>query len=383
MAVSLVSTGVQFPDATIQTTAASGGSGARSKGSIVFWYGGSNSSYYPVKAVDNLFTTPVTTSIQSNNTQYFLSCVSYSSYYGGWFGLIGNVANVTSTANQPVFSPDGLSWSEIINFRDPINNAPGNVGIVGIGANDADGRIYIMNGNGSIQVSSDNGTTWTAATGSTPNYNYNNGIYVGFRYLNSGTASTSKSVFYTGNNAVTSGFAVAAAGNSNAFTVYTYNFSAPASGAPIVVTTYGTTSCFKSGDAICFYRGTDNATSLVNATSSLNIIYTGNARLAFNASFWCAPNTTSNFISYGSMSGITPVYSGAVSLPAYAGSASVVIAQCVYDGTRWMAITNQGLFYTTNANPSTGWTRAPVNLGTVLPANNNYGRTYIDQRDII
>lgn len=113
MAVSLVSTGVQFPDSTIQTTAASSPPGATAKYSVV----GKSVNGYGVVAttMSNLAAGNVSVNnflgVYSNGAGQYrtLGAPFWSSYYSRWFSLMSS-----NGSSIGVFSStDGLDWFQV------------------------------------------------------------------------------------------------------------------------------------------------------------------------------------------------------------------------------------------------------------------------------
>jgi hypothetical protein len=117
MAVSLVSTGVQFPDSTIQTTAATASPtpGATAQYSVV---GRSVNSYGAVATtMSNLAAGNVSVNnflgVYTNSAGQYrtLGAPFWSSYYSRWFVLM---PSNSATANGIFSSTDGLNWSQVI-----------------------------------------------------------------------------------------------------------------------------------------------------------------------------------------------------------------------------------------------------------------------------
>lgn len=405
MAVSLVSTGVQFPDSTIQTTAAAAAPSATVKGAVIITNGTVWSPGTPLNGLvtlgsNNVFTTAFTSAVSAFPQAYqgsvTLTSCFYSSYYNGWFGMIGAVQNVTSYNRVPAFSPDGLTWNPIffssVPQSGPFNYSAGG-GVNCLGVNDSNGTLYIMtgyNGDSYIYYSTNLGSTWTQSMFVGTNYYYSYTQAPTFRYINTGTASTSRSVFTVGNS--TNGIVCYAAGNSNTFaaaaspTIYpnnTTSYQLPAN-----VCTYGSLLGFRSGTNVfsIYNAATDTVGAEYFGTLGIDTSASIYTPMAISTSYWMARYASQGYVAYGTISGGTPIVGGAVLLPRFTNATyEPRILGCVYDGTRWMAITDQGMFYTTNASPGSGWTRAGVNLGNVNFPDTTYGNNLmvINQRDAL
>jgi hypothetical protein len=389
MAVSLVSTGLQFPDSTIQTTAASAAPTATAKGAVILttspsWTssGASNYNSQAVLGSNNVFTTPLTAGFSSYLQAYpgitYITSAFYSSYYNGWFGMSGG----TNYNKVPLFSPNGLSWVPVfftyIAARAPFTS------IVCIGVNDSNGTLYIMTDAG-IYYSTNQGSTWTTSVTFTNNYAYVAGP-PSFRYINTGTASTSKSVFTAGYYGTA--YVFTAAGNSNTFASVSLGSRGYSSSTTLIanVAGYGALMYYRHGFSdFMLYSATSNTLG-GNYFSTLDLYrYDGyTTPVAISSSYWIGAATTQGYLAYGTISGVTPNAGSSVLLPKFPNaSEDPRIQACVYDGTRWMVMTEQGMYYSTAANPSSGWTRAQFNLGTVFfPDTTGVGAYYTAfQRD--
>jgi hypothetical protein len=157
MAVSLVSTGVQFPDATIQTTAATAAPvpGATAQYSIVgrSQIGGSSTTAFTISGLASglVYNNNFNGTAQSGGSGRSFSSIFWSSYYSCWVAL----GNSSSTALIGIFvSKDGLSWRCILeNLSTVVGGAPislqGESGMPSIAVDDSNGRFFVMVFNGS------------------------------------------------------------------------------------------------------------------------------------------------------------------------------------------------------------------------------------------
>jgi hypothetical protein len=116
MATSLVSTGVQFPDATIQTTAASASPGATGQYSVVYGVQQSQLGQVGAFSIANL----AAGNIPNQFLGFFQTAISsfrsigapkWSSYYQQWYTLM---ASYDASSIALFFSPNGLNWRVVI-----------------------------------------------------------------------------------------------------------------------------------------------------------------------------------------------------------------------------------------------------------------------------
>lgn len=176
MATSLVSTGVQFPDATIQTSAAASTPGATSQYSIVgrSQTGAASTTAFTISGLASGLT-------YNNNfngipasgvTGRSFGSIFWSSYYSCWVAL--GLSN--STLLGIFVSKDGLSWRCILEglttyVGGATVNLQGEFGMPILAVDDSNGRFFVMVFNGSdiiIRYSSIVATTplaanWTVA----------------------------------------------------------------------------------------------------------------------------------------------------------------------------------------------------------------------------
>ena len=194
MAVSLVSTGVQFPDATIQTTAATASPtiGAVSAGSMVIVtnqniqntgtpttiaFNGYNE--YKTVSTGTLMPTPQRS---AGDNMEMLSKPIYSSYYGMWFvaGVFLDGAN-----RYPVYftSVNGVNWNvNSVLVASKFGITEGYLTACGIAVNTSGVIQMLFYSSGSvgyyIAASADGGTTWTASAASQNTFTSQPGYYV-------------------------------------------------------------------------------------------------------------------------------------------------------------------------------------------------------------
>ena len=185
MATSLVSTGVQFPDSTIQTTAAVPAPGATAQYSVV----ASDATTYSTVAFNptdisiGRFTTqrlPVNT----GNNNIAAGAPFWSSYYSKWFAIM----NVNGSNNGIFASSDGLSWNCILSDIDsPVGTSAGTISTYNnsgqplLAVDDSNGRFALARTDGSNNLyvyfsdtggSSTLATSWTQTTVRTGNTFY-------------------------------------------------------------------------------------------------------------------------------------------------------------------------------------------------------------------
>jgi hypothetical protein len=192
MATSLVSTGVQFPDATIQTTAATASPtiGAVSAGSVVMITTQSAADarvpstlafngYNQYKTVSTGTFLPTARSSAGDNTEMLCKPV-YSAYYDMWFTAGYNRDGGSNAFGTYYVSNNGVNWNA--NTISGVGLASVNAYITGIAVNTSGViqiLIYTFTGNEYIvSASSDGGFTWaTAASAITPS-NLQSGEFV-------------------------------------------------------------------------------------------------------------------------------------------------------------------------------------------------------------
>lgn len=150
MATSLVSTGVQFPDATIQTTAAAGTPGATAQYSMV---GPSSLGSGMALAfnVSDLASGSLNTSFMGlyasgSGTQRSILSPFWSSYYSCWFGLLATTA---ASVYGVGISKNGFDWRPIsVNLGTALGGVTltpnGQSGMPVIAVDDSNGRIFVM-----------------------------------------------------------------------------------------------------------------------------------------------------------------------------------------------------------------------------------------------
>jgi hypothetical protein len=378
-----------------------GGGGATSKGSLLFYSArlvpdANNRAFLTTYASDNVFTTPFKPNTQllffNTSSTYTLSCVSFSSFYNCYFAI---TRLSTGSTPIPMTSKDGLGWSPVISWQNLVDF--GSQEPLGIGVNDSNGNIYVITNSG-MWFSTNGGTTFTEnANGYNGNFPPSNtSPVVSFRYLNSGTASTSRAlfIFNNGNNELA---LFSLAGNAAASGLWSYQIGLtgvfPDGTYNPTIGTYGSKMAYlfvnsSSTGFICYEATTNTFSANANIASTLgiaNMASTGGAGyfIALNNSFWIAPSSNTNQLSYGSVSGTSLAFVGSVSL-----SNSRRVNTCLYDNTRWLAITSTGLWASTQANPSSGWAKVGTpNLGFTGTSQFNssgsvlFSQTSVFQRD--
>ena len=201
MATSLVSTGVQFPDATIQTTAAASPPGATSQYSVV---GRAISGVGITQSFTISSLAAGTVYANSSNGLYGSGAGSqrviyspfWSKYYSSWFCLMES----TSASVYGLFkSTDGIDWvlivANIANATGLTISTAGLAGMAVITVDDSNGRFFIMGKESSQIVISYSSLTssqalngnWTRSVTFTPTTNSVGGLM----YCKMATTATS------------------------------------------------------------------------------------------------------------------------------------------------------------------------------------------------
>lgn len=315
----------------------------------------------------NLFTTPMrveTTQMLSSNgstTGGTPRTPSYSTYYGGWFCLMGQINATTTTFQNLYFSYDGFSWVAVSSEA-----VSGWTGWYAAGAcvNDYNGDIYLLVSNSTTTIkiitSTDSGLTFgTSQTiSSTQPLNIS---YGGMCFIDCGTQASSRAVAWymdaggdfalktlAGNGTPSTGWATPTGGTVTGMSNMGYGFRQ-----------YGTKMSVVGDTTVVYDASTNSASSVVN--SSIGIINSSSnlpLSLAFNNSYWIS--STGTGVRYGTISGTTLTAVGTVTL---SSSTAGTFYSTIYDGTYWYLFGNNGMWYTSAANPSSGWTKASPQFG--------------------
>jgi hypothetical protein len=155
MATSLVSTGVQFPDATIQTSAAVSPPGATARYSVV---GRSVNEYGAVATtISNLAAGNVSVNnflgVYTNGAGQYrtLGAPFWSSYYSRWFVIMLSNNNTT---NGIFSSTNGLDWSQVIpdlasaiGISASFVNTSSGAGAAALAVDESNGRFFFLYAN--------------------------------------------------------------------------------------------------------------------------------------------------------------------------------------------------------------------------------------------
>lgn len=210
MPTSLVSTGVQFPDSTIQTTAASGGGGATSEGSIMLLpaeLGGTNNANdsmpsWATFATDGKgkpwYAGYVWTNTAATNEKIVPCYPYYSTYYKTW---LLPVSHVNYRPSIFFSSQDAINWAEaaVIDYQNSSSY------FTGAAVDDLTGNIYAMGPSGTssplirVQKTATDGTKSNIyAVSGYQRVTFPDGYdrKHGATFVNTGNASTSKLLFF-------------------------------------------------------------------------------------------------------------------------------------------------------------------------------------------
>ena len=161
MATSLVSTGVQFPDATIQTTAAGGPPGATTQWSVVgagYQDDYSELSFTPSSLASGIIYSNNFNGVYQTNAGAYKRFFApfWSSFYSAWFCL-SFINGGNNTEIGIMTSKDGLSWRVFVRsiysatssgitstYIQPYGNDQGSL----LAVDDSNGRFFYMYSNG-------------------------------------------------------------------------------------------------------------------------------------------------------------------------------------------------------------------------------------------
>lgn len=355
MATSLVSTGVQFPDSTIQTTAATGSPSMATNGSTILMV--SNSNYWSYgSGASNLFgasnistTAPalIYPNPEINNNLWYnpgagQSCYSYSAndwngngYYGQYgrmqYDFYTNRFVITlATVNagsyftsMNLYSTDGVNWAPFQNAANVVASA------IKVSAfnNYTGARIVTFSNSGSwysnpirtyaaADAYNDDSNTYTSYSPSNGGYSY------APSFIDTGTQSTSKFFVTNINNGASSLVVCSRAANDDAgsFSEYSlgnYNASSRVIGMAAEIMFYSyNKGVFYSTDMGANWNRY-NFGNNVDGTSTGNYWY----QMAWNGSYWLGTLNNNN---------------------------NRIATKAMGSGTSWTALTNLSSFQYTN-----------------------------------
>jgi len=376
MPTSLVSTGVQFPDNSIQTTAATAAPvpGATAVGgTILIPYGNYATLGYAANVANSItnnwtFLPPFPFSsggtITLNNGTNYVPI--YSSYYQGWLTIL-NINNDSSTAQSWICLSrnGGISYAPIMRAISSTFNPGSFTYTIGnlynrqapIAVDDSNGRIFcvwtdeVSNYLGvAYQTTIGNqNSTWTnsgiissSAYGQTPRIN-------AFAYVNMGGV--------TGNSGIVANFKPYETGNQISViaaggTSYTNRFS---SGSPTgsnyggnMVWNYSGLKAFAitpngQGGASVSTNVNQSWTAMTNLSNTPGSDFTGG--MAMSSAYNVYPVSSRTQLNYSTTFGSWTTTSPGLG----------TISGLTHNGTYWILRTAQGVFYSSSATP-TGWT---------------------------
>lgn len=387
MATSLISTGVQFPDSSIQTSAAAAPAGATSVGGAIFNTGGYAQMGYGANddAVASgkwtvlpaqPFTQSGTISIGGQISSY---APFYSTFYGGWITIMTiNVS--TPTQNWICLSTNGISWTPIMRMvtsdfdpnsgggsfvdQSPIDKRPP------VAVDESNGRIFAVYGHNNLIRLVHQTTigavdsTWNSGN-VIANGGYQQPRMASFQYVNMGGVTANSGIvcmFKTYGSGTT--IRTVAAGGVSTDATTRFTGSGPANN------NYGGALAWSYAGlkAMGIATGTSGACSVstnINqswtAISTLPVQPDGNENnahgVAMSSSYnaWVHNGRTSLYYSttFGSWTNTGSLGIGE-------------IAAICHNGTRWIALTNTGLVYTSSNATPTGFslTRFKAHGGT-------------------
>jgi hypothetical protein len=357
MAVSLVSTGVQFPDATIQTTAAGGTPGATTQYSLIQ---GVSSDPLLIKPADLATGGFTTGTFQKTATNYIANTgvPVWSSFYNLWFTLTpyDNTASVVSL----FASANGVTWRMVFLNIYNLTQAPtagaasGNNGFGGasMAVDETNGRMFFVfrDSSSNLRVLYSNPASIEVITGWTSTI-----ILAGatstncIAYVKMATTGASGMVIYGFDN-VNYNFNIITC--SAGTTTFTNRFT---SSSPNIYT--GTIKFEESGRIAVYF----NAQARILYTTSGNIT-TGWAQNTNIGS--TAPSDRLGDVGGGYFVSLYNTREIMYSTTGAGTWTRVVLStgdnqikSVVFMGTFWAAFTNTGTVYTTaTTNPSLTWT---------------------------
>lgn len=374
MAVSLVSTGVQFPDSTIQTTAAASPLGATTVGSTIIVPSGSYGTMgYATNASNSntpnwtyLNCQPVSNSgtLNFNNGNSYVPV--YTSYYGGWLTIM-SINNNSSSSPQDwicLSKNGGISWIPImrgISTSFPSGSFAQGVlynNKVPVAVDESNGRIWTLGYNNSSYsyfayyqtTIGSQASTWTQGS-----FLYSGGGYYqqpgvnAFEYVNMGGVTANSGIVVSG-KAYGSGnqVYVIAAGSTTA----TQRFSGS-----------GPTSNNYGGNMVWSYSGlrawtlTNNGQGTASVSTNVNQSWTANTNLSpspgSNATGLMVMSTSYNVYGSSNILYYSTTFGSWTSTTPGVGN----FGSLTHNGTYWLLRTSQGLYYSSSATP-TGFTPA-------------------------
>jgi hypothetical protein len=376
MAVSLVSTGVQFPDATIQTTAATAAPtiGAVSAGSVVMITTQSAGAirvpstlafngYNQYKTVSTGTFLPTSRSSAGDNTEMLCKPV-YSAYYDMWFTAGFNRDGGSNAYGTYFVSNNGVNWNA--NTISGVGLASVNAYISSIAVNTSGViqiLIYTFAGNEYIvSASSDGGYTWTTAASAISPQNLNSGwfvnISIGTDFYVQGRINTADMVAYR----------YSSNGTTLTSTVTGPNYE------QLQASDWDTTSlgyyvCLASSNRQLAYYSISGAT--LNSLTSLAISYYPQMVGVSSTHLFIGKQDSGTMYYTSNLDTVTVTWTAFMVSTIQAGTA-VYPRWLKWTGSAWIiglfsdntsnTFGGSAMYYNTSSNPSTGtWTKMTLN----------------------
>ena len=382
MATSLVSTGVQFPDSTIQTTAATAVTPAGATvagGMIMVSRGGPFIGYAADPTVSNTRNWTFLAAQPSSNsgTVSFTTGGNYtpiySSYYGGWLTVMSVNLQTNTSQDWICFSKTGIYWV-------PLLRAPVDAILTGynlttlsnrqapIAVDESNGRIWTLCDYQSVYQIRGVYQTTIGAFGPTAGWTaLGTSIWSGsaysqqpvansFAYVDMGGVTANSGIVTSGKSYVTGHQVYVCAAGTTTFTNrYTQSGGYPTSNdyEGTMVWNYAgqKAAAFCKAD-VSPYPGPAYVSGNVNQTWTQAANFT--ASNYFNTSYRGAAAMSSSYNVYA-YNGTTLFYSTSYSGWTSTSPGVGTIESLTHNGTYWILRTTQGMYYSSSATP-TGWT---------------------------
>jgi hypothetical protein len=357
MATSLVSTGVQFPDATIQTTAAGGTPGATAQWSVVGQ--GFQNTYSEIAFTPSSLASGIIYSTNFNGVyetgagayrQFFAPF--WSSFYSAWFCLAfingGNNTNIGIMTSK-----DGLSWRVFVPsiytatgngitspYINPYGNDQGSV----LAVDDSNGRFFYMYSDGSntyVAYSSITSTVSIQTSGWTVNQNIVAAQYPNtIRYCKMSTTAASGIVLTTVSSNNMRVYTCPAGGTTFTSRV---NVAANGNGGPL--------NYYENG-YICLPCRSSN-TVIYNLSGDISTGWTSNTSIATSPEN-VATTTANGYLTYTSGGGLFWSTNGTTWTLQLVGASSSLFG-VIYTGSVWVAWNNQATYVSSTGAVNSTW----------------------------
>jgi hypothetical protein len=369
MPTSLVSTGVQFPDSTIQTTAAAAVTprGATQVGSIVLpnsfnfqWLAANPAA----QIASPFFSTAEIPAYSVSGSRVVNTGLppKYSTYYGGWL-TIASIGNSVTNDRYIFFSSNGVDWQAFVQLpQDSRVISQLQDGTAAVTVDDSNGRIFCcyyetagyVNGfyYSSIPATSSS-NTWTAQNVDATGTPYSQTAAINsMEYVKMSTTGASGIVFLSGLNSTGARIYTISAGGTTA----TLRASASPTVAEDMCMSWNPTflraAIVGRGWGTLWYSASDSITTWSTASIGASPGNFGGGAVAVSTNRVAVLTSTglrytSNFSAFTNVSTVN------------SGNTSAI----EHNGTNWIAIrggsgsADTGLRYSTGTDPVT-WTRA-------------------------